>query len=69
MVEKNYLNADQVNFLKTVQTIFAAKHHVEYQDLFEPPLTNIGNAPIPLFTKNELSEILNLCKNLEATAF
>ncbi len=69
MIEKNYLSADQVNFLKTIQSILTAKHHVEYQDLFEPPLTNIGNAPIPLFSKNELKEILELCNELEATVF
>jgi len=69
MIEKNYLNADQVNFMRTLQTIFTAKHHVLYQDLFEPPLTNIGNAPIPLFTKDELMDVLNLCGKLEAEVF
>lgn len=69
MIGKNYLNADQVNFLRTMQTIFTAKHYITYQDLFEPPMTNIGNAPIPLFTKDELMDVLNLCSKLEAEVF
>src|SRR2546428_11217390 len=40
MIEKNYLNADQVNFLRTVESVFQRKHHIEYSDLFEPPFTS-----------------------------
>jgi type I restriction enzyme R subunit len=66
MVEKNYLNADQVNFLRTIQTVFMRKHHVEYSDLFEPPFTNFGvNAPIPLFQDEDLKEVIQICANLE----
>jgi hypothetical protein len=66
MIEKNYLNADQVNFLRTIQTVFAKKHHVEYSDLFEPPFTNFGvNAPIPLFQDEDLKEVIQLCSDLE----
>src|SRR2546427_2064898 len=53
IVERNYLNSDQVNFLRALQTVFMKKHHIEYRDLFEPPFTNFGvNAPIPLFSDN-----------------
>jgi len=70
MIEKNYLNADQVNFLRTVQTVFAMKHHIEYSDLFEPPFTSFGpKAPIPLFQKDELTEVLSMCQNLEQEVF
>ena len=66
MIEKNYLNADQVNFLRTMQTILAKKHHIEFSELYEPPFTNFGpKAPIPLFRKEELDEVLKMCKNLE----
>jgi len=66
MVEKNYLNADQVNFLRTIQTVFLKKHHIEYSDLFEPPFTNFGTtAPIPLFQDEDLKEVIQLCTNLE----
>ena len=66
MVEKNYLNADQVNFLRTIQTVFMKKHHIEYGDLFEPPFTNFGaTAPIPLFQDEDLKEIIQICTALE----
>ena len=58
MIEKNYLNADQVNFLRTIQTVFSKKHHIDYGDLFEPPFTNFGpNAPVPLLQKDDLDQI------------
>jgi len=66
MIEKNYLNADQVNFLRTIQTVFVKKHHIEYSDLFEPPFTNFGvTAPIPLFQDEDLKEVIQLCTDLE----
>ena len=66
MIEKNYLNADQVNFLRTMETVFKKQHHIEYGDLFEPPFTNFGpNAPVPLLEKDDVDELLNICHNLE----
>jgi type I restriction enzyme R subunit len=66
MIEKNYLSADQVNFLRTIQTVFTRKHHIEYSDLFEPPFTNFGvNAPIPLFEDEDLKEVIQICNKLE----
>jgi len=70
IIEKNYLNSDQVNFLRTIQTVFMKKHHIEYSDLFEPPFTNFGvNAPIPLFGDEDLKEVIQLCNNLEREVF
>lgn len=70
MIEKNYLSADQVNFLRTIQTVFSKKHHIDYGDLFEPPFTNFGpNAPVPLLQKDDLDQILNKCKTLEVEVF
>lgn len=70
MIEKNYLNADQVNFLRTVQSVFTRKHHIEYSDLFEAPFTNFGpKAPTPLMKKEDLEEVLALCKTLEVQAY
>ena len=70
IVEKNYLNGDQVNFLRTIQTVFTRKHHIEYSDLFEPPFTNFGpNAPVPLFQKEDIDEVIGMCKNLELEVF
>jgi len=66
MIEKNYLTADQVNFLRTIQTVFTKKRHIEFSELYEPPFTNFGpKAPMPLFRKEELDEVLKMCKNLE----
>ncbi|MBI2183953.1 MAG: DEAD/DEAH box helicase family protein [Thaumarchaeota archaeon] len=70
IIEKNYLNSDQVNFLRTIQTVFMKKHHIEYSDLFEPPFTNFGiNAPIPLFADEDLKEVIQLCNNLEKEVY
>lgn len=70
MIEKNYLNADQVNFLRTVQTVFAKKHHIEYSDLFEPPFTSFGpKAPVPLFQEDDLKQVMSLCSTLEVEVF
>jgi len=70
IVEKNYLSGDQVNFLRTIQTVFTRKHHIEYSDLFDPPFTNFGpNAPVPLFQKEDIDEVINMCLNLELEVF
>ena len=70
MIEKNYLNADQVNFLRTVQTVFQRKRHIEFSDLYEAPFSNFGpNAPVPLLQKEDADEVIELCKELEARVF
>src|SRR2546425_8984253 len=70
MIEKNYLNADQVNFLRTVETVFERKHHIEYSDLFEPPFTSFGpKAPVPLFQEEDLKQVIGLCGQLEVEVF
>ena len=71
LIENNkHYNADQFNFIRTLETVFAKKKHVEYSDLFEPPFTNFGiNAPIPMFEERDLKEIIGLCKGLESQVF
>ena len=69
-VEKNYLNADQVNFLRTLQTVFTSKEHIEMTDFYEPPFTNLGtNVPSPLFNKTELQDMLQFCEKIELEVF
>jgi type I restriction enzyme R subunit len=68
MIEKNYLSADQINFLRTIQTVFTKNHHIEYANLFDPPFTFWANAP-SLLPKQDLDEVFNLCKTLEAEVF
>jgi type I restriction enzyme R subunit len=70
VIEKNYLNADQVNFMRTIQTVFTKKQHIEYADLFEPPFTNFGpNAPVPLLPREDVDDALAMCGGLETEAF
>ena len=68
VVEKNYLNANQVNFIRTLSTVFSSTKHVELDDFFNPPFTNIG-APTNLFKKEELEEMVELCTKLEIEVF
>jgi len=40
--------------------------HIEYTELFDAPFTNFGiNAPMPMFTENELNDFINICGVLE----
>jgi len=71
MVAHNSLyNADQINFLRALMTVFSKKKHVDYSDFFEPPFTNFGtHAPVPLFTEEQLKEMVELCSQLEKELF
>jgi type I restriction enzyme R subunit len=61
-----HYSADQLNFIRTVQTVFSSKKHIEYAELFDAPFTNFGlNAPMPMFTENELNDFINICGILE----
>jgi len=69
MVEHQFYNANQVNFLRTLQTVFVKKKHIDYSDLFELPFSNISNAPLPLFEEDTLKELVSLCSKLETELF
>lgn len=63
-------SANQINFLRTLQTVFVKKKHIDYGDFFEAPFTNFGvNAPVPLFEESELNELVQLCEKLEHEVF
>ena len=68
VIEKNYLNANQVNFIRTLATVFSSTKHVELDTFFNPPFTNIGS-PTSLFKKEELEEMITLCNKLELEVF
>jgi len=68
VIEKNYLNANQVNFIRTLATVFSSTKHVELETFFNPPFTNIGS-PTSLFKKEELEEMVGLCNKLEIEVF
>ncbi|MBN2149586.1 MAG: DEAD/DEAH box helicase family protein [Anaerolineales bacterium] len=52
-------NADQIRFLRAVQSVFVQKRRLEVADLYEPPLTNFGaDAVDRWFTEGEIDEIV-----------
>ena len=67
VIENNkHYSADQLNFIRTLQTVFAKKKHIEYSELFDAPFTNFGvNAPMPMFTEVELQDFIKICIRLE----
>ena len=71
MIAHNHLfNADQINFLRTLMTVFSKKRHIEYADFFEAPFTNFGtDAPVPLFSEEQLKDMVDLCNKLENELF
>ncbi len=71
MIANNQLySADQINFLRTLQTVFSKKKHIEFDDFFEAPFTNFGtNAPTPLFTEEQLKGMVDMCHKLEKELF
>ena len=70
MVENNHMfNADQINFLRTLQSVFVRKKHIEYKDFFEAPFINIPQAPRPLFSEEILKRFVSICSNIEQEVF
>ena len=69
MVEHQFLNADQINFMRTLSSVFLKKKHIEYSDFFELPFSNISNAPMPLFEEETLKELVGVCSKLEDELF
>lgn len=63
------LNANQINFMRTLKTVLLSKKHVDYTDFFEPPFTNISRAPAPLFREEQLKELVVFCNSLERQVF
>lgn len=69
MIENNkQYSGDQLLFISTLQTVFAKKKHIQYEDLWEAPFSNIGGGP-SLFSEDELKGLITLCDQLEATVF
>jgi len=58
VTQHNY-NADQIRFLRAVQSVFLQKRHLETADLYEPPLDMFGaDAVERWFTEKEVEEIV-----------
>jgi len=59
-------NAEQLVFIKTIQTYFARRKHVEIKDLWGAPFTNLGtNVPEPMFGEKDLKDFINICDAIE----
>ncbi len=65
VTQHNY-NADQIRFLRAVQSVFLQKRHLETADLYEPPLDVFGvDAVERWFTEKEISKLISFTKQLE----
>lgn len=63
----NY-NADQIRFLRAVQSVFLQKRHLETADLYDPPLDMFGaDAVERWFTEGEIANLVSLTRNLEVS--
>ena len=61
----NY-NADQIRFLRAVQSVFLQKRHLETADLYEPPLDMFGADAVARWcSKEDISEIVKLNQHLQ----
>jgi type I restriction enzyme, R subunit len=72
VTQHNY-NADQIRFLRAVQSVFLQKRHLGTADvstgstqrLYEPPLDMFGaDAVERWFTEKEVSEVMDLVRRL-----
>ena len=72
VTQHNY-NADQIRFLRAVQSVFLQKRHLETADtstgsvrrLYEPPLDMFGAAAVERwFTKKEVEEVVEFANRM-----
>ena len=62
--------ADQLNFIRTVQSVIVRKKNIRMADFYEAPFTNFGIvAPTPLFSQDELNDFVELCDEMEGELF
>ena len=66
MIENNkHYSADQLNFIRMVESVFSQKKHITYADFWEPPFITLGNAPEPMFSTDELESFVGICSRIE----
>ncbi|MBE0672133.1 MAG: DEAD/DEAH box helicase family protein [Anaerolineales bacterium] len=64
VTQHNY-NADQIRFLRAVQSVFLQKRHLETADLYEPPLDMFGSDAVERwFTEKEVEEVVEFANKL-----
>jgi type I restriction enzyme R subunit len=65
-ITQHSYNADQIRFLRAVQSVFLQKRHLETADLYEPPLDMFGaDAVERWFTEKEVVEVFEFIGKLE----
>jgi type I restriction enzyme R subunit len=65
-ITQHQYNADQIRFLRAVQSVFLEKRKLEKADLYEPPLTNFGaDAVERWFSKKEVNELVLFANKLK----
>ncbi len=65
MMENNkHYSADQLNFIRMVESVFSQKKHITYADFWEPPFITLGNAE-PMFSTDELKTFERICSRVE----
>jgi type I restriction enzyme R subunit len=58
-------SADQIRFLRAVQSVFLQKRHLETADLYEPPLDMFGaDAVERWFTEKEVEEVVEFANRM-----
>jgi type I restriction enzyme R subunit len=66
MIDNNkHYSADQLNFIRMVESVFSQKKHITYADFWEPPFITLGNAPEPMSSTSELETFVGICSRIE----
>ncbi|MGG6270158.1 type I restriction-modification enzyme R subunit C-terminal domain-containing protein [Leptolyngbya sp. AN03gr2] len=66
-IAQRQYNANQIRFLRAVQSVFLQKRRLEMADLYEEPLNRFGEDVVERwFTEEQVQEILNLIEQLAA---
>ncbi len=67
MIEQNrQYSADQLTFIRMIQSFFAKKHHIEFRDFYEPPFIILGSSvPMPMFSEEDLNTFVGICNRVE----
>ena len=64
LLTKNF-NADQINFIRILESVFISKKSIAFADFYDPPFSNIGKPLASYFEKEGLLELEKCCKTLE----
>jgi type I restriction enzyme, R subunit len=64
-IQQHSYNANQINFIRVVQTVVLQQHHLQRADLYETPFSNFGNDAVDhWFTPREVDEVLEFAGKL-----